>query len=109
MIALLGGRAAKEEIVSLISLDYDLRNLRGPDGKARHAGTGMDVADWLAGRRSTCPVIVHTSSGHAARAMVSRMEASGMRPERIAPRGGLDWVEASWLPAVLEVLFPDGA
>jgi hypothetical protein len=93
--------------VSLVSLDHDLRPLRDPEGPSRDAGTGMEVADWLAGREVYCPILVHTSDNLAASGMVRVMEEAGARAERIVPGGDLAWVEASWLPAVLRAL-PDG-
>ena len=83
--------------------------MAGTDGKARNAGTGMDVADWLAGQGSDFPVIVHTSSNHAARAMMSQMETAFVQAERIIPWGQYDWVEGTWLPAVLKLLPTDDA
>jgi DNA-binding NtrC family response regulator len=44
----------------LISLDYHL------GGAGPGAGSGFDVALWLARREPTCPVIVHTSDSTAA-------------------------------------------
>ena len=101
MIALLAERASE---TTLVSLDHDLKALRDADGKWRDAGTGRDVADWLARNGPACPVIVHSSNGFAARCMVLVLDDAGYRTERIVPWGDLDWVEASWLPAVIEML-----
>jgi hypothetical protein len=48
--------------VALISLDHDLPLMQMREGVRVDAGDGRMVADWLAGRDATCPVIVHTSN-----------------------------------------------
>ncbi|MHC4248654.1 MAG: cyclic-phosphate processing receiver domain-containing protein [Planctomycetota bacterium] len=106
-----GMMAVLEDIgpaVSLVSLDHDLRPLSDADGKSRAAGTGMEVAEWLAECGAYCTILVHTSDNLAARGMVSAMELAGVKAERIVPWGDLEWVEASWLPAVLRALPDDG-
>lgn len=109
MIALLERRAAETALVSLISLDHDLGPNREIEGESIDPGTGRDVADWLAGNGPTSPVLVHSSNGFAARGMVFVLEEAGRRTDRIVPYCDLDWVEASWLPAVLNMLPDDDA
>ncbi len=101
MIALLKERASE---TALISLDHHLVSVVDPEGRLVHAGTGSDVAEWLARGGPVCPVLVHTSSSYGARDMLRLLEGAGLRAERITPHSGLGWVEASWLPAVIERL-----
>ena len=52
--------------VVLVSLDHDLPITRSADGGVVDCGDGRMVADYLATRTPTCPVIVHTSNHLAA-------------------------------------------
>jgi hypothetical protein len=105
MIALLEERASE---TALVSLDHHLVSVVDSEGRLVHPGTGSDVAEWIAARGPACPVLVHTSSSYGARDMLRLLEAAGLRAERITPHSGLGWVEASWLPAVIERLPLDG-
>ena len=101
MIALLEERASD---TVLVSLDHHLVAGTDSQGRTVGPGTGSDVAEWLAGHAPACPVLVHTSGGFGARDMLRRLESGGRTAERIIPHSGLDWVEASWLPAIIEML-----
>ena len=50
--------------VIAISLDHDLE-LTLQDGKLLDRGTGREVADFLARRKPSCPVIIHTTNSAA--------------------------------------------
>ena len=90
--------------VDLMSLDHDLHMLSGTDGRLVDPGDGRDVAAWLAVRKPTCPVIVHTSNGPAASAMRFTLESAGWHVSRVIPDADLAWVEAEWLPVLQTLL-----
>lgn len=56
---------------ALISLDYHL------GGAGPGAGSGFDVALWLARQEPTCPVIVHTSDSTAATYVCEALRTGG--------------------------------
>jgi len=90
--------------VRLICLDHDL----GPTSRRGEVildpGTGRDVADFLAGRRPSCPVLIHSSNIDAARAMRLLLEEHDWPTERVSPVDDLAWISALWLPAVAGLL-----
>lgn len=73
MIDWLAGHMAA---VVLVSLDHDLP-IRTPEGLPIDSGTGRQVANYLASRPPTCPVIVHSSNPDSAPGMffARRMQA----------------------------------
>jgi hypothetical protein len=89
--------------VRLICLDHDL----GPTSRRGEVifdpGTGRDVADFLAGRRPCCPVLVHSSNVEAARAMRLLLEEHDWPSERVSPIDDLAWIDVLWLPRVAEL------
>src|SRR5438105_955353 len=50
----------------VISLDHDLDLELGPTGGCIDQGTGREVADFLAAKEPTCPVVIATSNSVAA-------------------------------------------
>ena len=63
-------------------------------------GTGREVADWLAGREPTCPVVVHTSNEVAGSGMVWALRRTYWPVWRVRGRGDCDWIDAEWVPLV---------
>ncbi len=82
----------------LISLDCDL------DSTAAHVsggvGSGSDVADYLAGNPSSCPIIIHSSNAMRAPAMHMALSLAGWTSVKLTPFTGAK----SWLTDVLEAL-----
>jgi hypothetical protein len=89
----------------LISLDHDLPLVQTRDGARVEAGTGRMVADWLATRTPSCPVIVHTSNEHFGPGMMRVLRDGGWSPRRVYPHADCAWVATAWAEAVAE-LFP---
>jgi hypothetical protein len=78
--------AANLAKVRLLSLDHDLGPSREhADGGRLDPGIGREVADFLAARAPSCPVIVHSSNGPAAQ---SDQRLGLDRGQLAARRGG---------------------
>lgn len=88
----------------LVSLDNDLFPLEPGDPDP---GEGVDVARWLAEQSPSCPILVHTSNGPAADAMLSLLEPAGWDLHRIPPLGE-DWIETDWRGVVRSLLRRNG-
>ncbi len=84
----------------LISLDHDLQAL---PGETADPGTGLDVAQFLAGHKPVCPVILHSSNFDGRLVMQNTLRAGGWTVATLAPRGD-DWVQTLWLPIVGKLL-----
>ncbi len=84
----------------LISLVHDLIPL--PED-TQDPGDGLEVAKSLAAGWPSCPIIVHSSNGLRAQAMIDQLDQSGWQVERVAPIGD-DWVENYWQPVAMELL-----
>jgi len=90
--------------VALICLDHDLGPNRVRDDKVFDPGTGRDVADYLATRRPTCPVLIHTTNSLAAPGMAMALEAAGWKHSRVLPYNDLEWVRGARVLDVRKVL-----
>jgi hypothetical protein len=84
----------------VISLDHDLEMIPGPDGHCTDPGTGREVADFLAGRKPACPVILHTTNSDAAAGMEMVLRDARWKTRRVVPFGDLEWIDTLWFPAV---------
>jgi hypothetical protein len=85
----------------LISLDHDLELI--PDatnGRCRDPGCGREVADYLAQKPPTCPVIIHTTNGSAAAGMERVLREAGWRTHRVVPSDDLEWIASDWIRSV---------
>lgn len=82
--------------VRLLSLDHDLGPNRQRHGQVFDPGIGRDVADFLATRKASCPVLIHSSNTGAAYGMELTLEGAGWSVERIAPFEDLTWIKAQW-------------
>lgn len=105
MIAWLGKHGDE---VRLICLDHDLgaNRLLG-DGALEDPGTGRDVADYLAGLKPACPVVIHSSNVMAAPGMMMVLEDAGWSCSRLSPFNDLEWVRAAWIKDVRRALGKD--
>jgi hypothetical protein len=88
----------------LICLDHDLGPNRLIGGVMRDPGTGRDVADFLATKPPTCPVIIHTTNALAAPGMMRVLEESGWPASRISPYADLEWIGEIWIREVRRAL-----
>ncbi len=61
----------------LICLDHDLEMTKGPDGTWVDAGTGREVADFLASRQPVCAVVIHTTNSAARVGMLTVLQDAG--------------------------------
>ncbi len=87
------------EVIAL-SLDHDLELKVNAAGQTYDPGTGREVADYLATRRPSFPVIIHTTNDFGAIGMESVLREAGWQTCRVSPFGDLEWVHDSWFPAI---------
>lgn len=88
----------------LLCLDHDLDLIPQSDGALHDPGNGMAVVDWLIAQPPACPVIIHSTNLHAAKAMKRNLRKSGWKADRITPYDDLSWINAEWFSAVRDVL-----
>ena len=84
----------------VIALDHDLDMKPGLDGRCIDPGTGREVADFLAEKEPTCPVIIHTTNSLAAVGMEAVLRDAGWKTRRVVPFGDLEWIESIWFSAI---------
>lgn len=84
----------------VISLDHDLDLKPGPDGRCLDPGTGREVADFLAQKEPTCPVILHTTNSSAAVGMETVLRDAGWKTRRVVPFDDMGWIETAWFSAI---------
>jgi hypothetical protein len=87
--------------VLLVCLDHDLGPNRQRHGETFNPGVGRDVADFLATRKASCPVIIHSSNAEGAYSMQLSLEAAGWSVERVAPFDDLKWIKTQWAECVV--------
>ena len=90
--------------VALISLDHDLPLLQMREGVRVDAGDGRMVADWLADREPTCPVIVHTSNDNFGPGMMRVLRDGGWAHSRIYPHEDCAWIATAWAEEIRKFL-----
>jgi len=94
--------------VICLALDHDLEPVPG-SAPEYDPGTGRDVADFLAQRQPQCPVIVHSTNVPAAMGMELVLTDAGWSITRVTPYNDVEWIAASWLPAVREAIVQSAA
>lgn len=82
--------------VRLLCLDHDLGPNRQRQGETFDPGIGRDVAEFLAARKASCPVLIHSSNAEGAYGMQFTLEDAGWSVERVAPFDDLRWIRAQW-------------
>jgi len=80
----------------LITLDHDLDRMASPQ---ENPGCGRDVANWLAGMRPVCPVIIHSSNTDAAWGMSNALSHAGWTVEIAHQINQPGWIRELWVPA----------
>src|SRR4051794_26033884 len=88
-----------DEII-VIGLDHDLDLIPGPKGRWLYPGPGREVADYLAGKKPVCPVIIHTSNAVAADGMEMALQDAHWETHRIVPADDLDWIPTTWFRTI---------
>jgi hypothetical protein len=84
----------------VVALDNDLEIKTGPDGRCVDAGEGRQVAEFLATKQPSCPIIIHTTNSNAAVAMEETLRSAGWKVRRVVPFDGMTWIESDWFFAV---------
>jgi hypothetical protein len=84
----------------VISLDHDLELQPGPDGTLIDPGTGLQVAEFLAAKRPTCPVVIATTNSSGAVAMTEVLRSAGWKTRRVVPFDDMHWIETDWFFAI---------
>ena len=82
--------------VSLLCLDHDLGPNRQRGDIIFDPGSGRDVADFLATRQPSCPVIIHSANATSAYGMQFVLEGAGWSVERVFPFEDLAWIGTGW-------------
>lgn len=90
--------------VSLLCLDHDLGPNRIRNGVIFDPGCGRDVANLVAARTPTCPVLIHSTNSYAVPGMISVLDETGWRVDRVVPFSDLEWVRLVWIGAVKALL-----
>jgi hypothetical protein len=88
------------DTVHIISLDHDLESSSG----GFDAGTGRDVADFLATQLPCCPVIIHTSNSIGGAGMKYAIEDAGWVSDSVLPLNDLGWIEDDWCRKIGELI-----
>ena len=88
----------------LICLDHDLGPNRNRDGEVFDPGIGRDVVDYLATRKPTCHIIIHTTNTDAAPGMEFALRDASWSCSRVVPYEDVLWIREVWIDEVITVL-----
>ena len=80
----------------IISLDHDLVAKPQHNGESLDPGTGREVADFLAMRTPSCPIINHTTNSAAGDGMEFLLREAHWETHRVHPWGDLEWISSQW-------------
>jgi len=86
--------------VLAISLDHDLEPADPRSPEAADPGTGRDVANFLATRRPTCPVVIHSSNTFGTLGMKDVLDETHWPTYVVTPFDDTAWIAESWFPTV---------
>lgn len=84
----------------LIALDHDLELKPASNGQLVDPGTGREIAEFLAGQRPICPIIIHTTNSAAGDAMEFLLRDARWEVRRVHPYGDTEWIPEVWFRAV---------
>lgn len=87
--------AVNKQRVLIMSLDHDLEPLH-----QSQPGTGRLVADYLATKSPSFPIILHSTNRPAVVGMKQVLEESGWQCTVVAPYEDLTWIDEAWWPAL---------
>lgn len=85
--------------VIAISLDHDLEP-ETLDSDEADPGTGRDVANFLATRPPTCPIVIHTTNTFGALGMKDVLEQAGWQTYPVSPFDDTAWIAQVWFPTM---------
>ncbi|MFO0967307.1 MAG: cyclic-phosphate processing receiver domain-containing protein [Gemmataceae bacterium] len=88
----------------LISLDHDMELIPTSDGRVRDPGSGRQVAEMLATKPPTCPIVFHSTNANAVEAMKLILTDAGWGAYSVTPFGNLEWIGKQWLPTVRKAI-----
>ncbi len=80
-----------------VALDHDLELIPVDGHRLLDAGTGRDVADFLASESPVCPIVIHSTNGIAVEGMLYVLHEAGWSTARVIPYGDLDWIPELWI------------
>lgn len=86
--------------VLAISLDHDLEPVEPQPPGSTDPGTGRDVANFLAARRPTCPVVIHSSNTFGALGMKGVLDERHWPTHVITPFDDTAWIAEAWFPTM---------
>jgi hypothetical protein len=89
---------------ALICLDHDLNP---QPGATTDPGTGLDVTRFLGDFPPVCPVLIHSSNTDRVYSMHNELWFAGWMVDRVGPLG-TDWIGATWLRRVRELIAEHG-
>jgi hypothetical protein len=84
----------------LIGLDHDLEMQPASHGRCLDMGTGREVAEFLATRKPTCPVVIHSSNAPAVLGMETVLQGAHWETHVVLPLDDLDWIPTLWFRTV---------
>ena len=76
----------------VIGLDHDLEMQPDSFGRCCDLGTGREVANYLAGKKPVCPIVIHTSNASAAIGMEIVLQDARWETLRVLPADDLEWI-----------------
>lgn len=89
----------------VISLDHDLELIDAkPNGQMHDCGTGRVVADYLAKKSPSCPIIVATTNSHAGDGMEFLLRDAGWEVHRVHPYGDTEWISTVWFKTLRKAI-----
>ena len=89
-----------QSVLDLVSLDHDLDSVPRGETPAIDHGCGRPVADFLATRPPTCPVIIHTSNAEAGDGMYHELRRANWPVVRVYPHDHHEWVKTDWAATI---------
>lgn len=92
--------AERADDVLAVSLDHDLYDRRDCTTEL----TGMIVAEFLAQREPTSPVLIHSTNDRDSGVMKAKLVEAGWRVSKVVPFDDTNWIGLTWYPALKKAL-----
>jgi hypothetical protein len=100
---------SKLKTTIVIALDHDLEFIQDANGSLTDPGTGRDVANFLADRPPTCPVVIHSTNSPAAVGIKMTLDEANWTTYRVVPFGDLEWISEIWIQAMRRAIVDTAA